>query len=167
MQLNGYINTLSDTQLLIFLCFSIMGFLVIAINTAKTRKAKSSETWPYASGVIMHSMLSRSASMNDHSGNDLNTATFTSFETTDIRYCYIVHGRKYEGTKVSFANHFPRKMVSKYREGDTINVYYDPSNPEKSVLITGCPDRICTSFFAAFIMASPFFLIAAGAVIFG
>ena len=115
----------------------------------------------------MHSHLSRTPGMNDNYSADLDRTTYTSTETTDILYYYIVHGKKYEGTRITFASADPRELVKMYQQGDTVDVYYDPRKPGKSVLIPGCKQGDCDSLFAAFLMASTFFLVAAGILYFG
>jgi hypothetical protein len=134
---------------------------------SKNRKVKASQNWPFTSGVIMHSHLSRASGMNDHSGGNLNTATHASFETTDMRYYYIIDGRKYEGTRVTYTNHYAKDLVARFHEGDTVKVYYNPKNHKNSVLIVGCPDGLCDTYFTTLIVSAPFFLVAAGILIFG
>jgi len=167
MYLIEYINSLSGTQIAAGSSFLFLGFFTIYLNIRKIRKVKASQSWPVTSGVILHSYLSKSDGMNVHSGSNLNTATYTSFDTTDLRYYYIIRGRKYEGTKVTYTNHSPKDLVAKFHKGDTVKVYYDPKNYKNSVLIAGCPDGLCDTYFTALIISIPFFLVAAGVLIFG
>ena len=157
MSLVEYIQSLSDTQLIFGPSFIAMGLITLFITLRRGKLSKASENWPCTDGYIMHSHLSHSYK---HRSSD------TSRPQTDIRYYYIVNGRKHEGTKVAFIEAYPWDYVNKFKEGDKVNVYYNPHNHKMSVLINGCHGGSCEVFALLFIAPIPFFAIGVGVFIF-
>ena len=58
-----------------------------------------------------------------------------------VRYSYSVHGKNYDGSRVTMADWFfasgvfaIRKFQKMFPVGREVTVYYDPANPERSVL---------------------------------
>ena len=58
-----------------------------------------------------------------------------------VRYQYSVNGVEYSGHALSFGRSYSRgdimQVSKKFPVGHTVAVYYDPANPERSVLMPG------------------------------
>lgn len=157
MNLIDHIKTLSDTQLIFGPAFILLGFISLFIASRRVKISKDSKNWPFIDGYIMHSMYSLTKINNE--GDRRHSA--------DIRYYYIINGRKYEGTKVAFTEANPQKYVNQFKEGDKAKVYYDPNNHKRSVLINGCHNGSCSMSLALFSVIIPFFMIGIGVFVFG
>ena len=134
-----------------------MGFIAIFMTFKRQKLSKSSKCWPYVDGYIIHSNLS----FTRHRKDDVSRAI------TDIRYYYIVNGKKYEGTKVAFVEANPREYVNQYKAGDKVKVFYSPNNYNQSVLINGCHGGSCDVIVSLSVIVAPFFLVGIGVFIFG
>lgn len=153
MSLGQYIGNLSDTQLFFGPAFIVMGFISIFIHIAKSRTINDSLNWPTSAGIIMHSYYFHAKSGRSSPGG------------ADICYYFIVDGKKYESSRVSIIDEHPaRELLEKFKEGDEVKVYYNPGNPNKSVLMPG-------GYFNFYInlcfIILPFFIVGIGVFIFG
>lgn len=59
-----------------------------------------------------------------------------------IFYEYTVEGKRYENNiySVAFTTHYKskvKKILSRYKPGRTIDIYFNPKDPSESVLMTG------------------------------
>ncbi len=112
----------------LFLCVGL-GLTIFGVLNIKT--AKESESWPSEQGVILSSKISV------NSGSDSTTYG------ADVTYRYKVKGNTYENDKVTASEVSTsnrgraKKIVKRYRVGKKVAVYYDPDDPEESVLETG------------------------------
>lgn len=81
----------------------------------------ASTSWPSVAGTITRSEL------------------YTSFEDQStspyVTYVFTVSDRQYTGGRVSFG--FSSRVLERYHVGQTVQVYYSPENPERSVLEPG------------------------------
>lgn len=65
-----------------------------------------------------------------------------------VKYKYSVNYKEYESERLSqlFLNYssrfFAEAEVGKYRAGDQVKVYYNPSNPQESILIKTEPNKL-------------------------
>lgn len=104
---------------------------------------KLSVNWPVTSGKIVHAHLKEV----QHTSHDDNKSFFGNSSYTDyeivISYDYEVDGRNFTGTRIEVSGpSFSReseavKVLSSYKEGEIVNVYYNPKNPKASVLVPG------------------------------
>lgn len=96
---------------------------------------KASLKWPSTKGWIKKSDVYVSRSRSSGSSR--------SYEFT-VEYAYDVNGTTFTNNLYSYqvtynAAHSKgaQELVSKYPEGSTVDVYYDPAKPENSVLLPG------------------------------
>ncbi len=101
--------------------------------------AKVSTDWPSVTGKITHSEVD-SERKTTGSGKRRRTRTMYS---ADVRYRYLVDGKPYSGQKVSFgevgssSSGSARKIVNRYPVSREVPVFYNPEEPELSVLEPG------------------------------
>ncbi|MEW6664614.1 MAG: leucine-rich repeat domain-containing protein [Thermodesulfobacteriota bacterium] len=135
--------------------FLVLYILAAAAITAAGLKivmdSKASEHWPSTKGVIVSSSTATSSSGEEE-------VTYPK-----VVYEYRVGERRITGDRVFFGHSAglgrpPADMViRKYRPGTAIEVYYDPKDPERSVLEPGCNE---TSYII--LVAGLFFLLLGG-----
>ena len=87
--------------------------------------------WEPADGIVENSYVSTST---DGEGG-------TTY-CLHVDYQYTVDGRVYDGNRISYSadnscNSWSANSDDDYPEGKKITVYYDPSNPSESVLLSG------------------------------
>lgn len=101
----------------------VMGILFITLGIRNHALGKESESWP----VVEGSFVSESSS-----GQKKKKRIHISYE-------YRVDGVSYKNSRVNFADDkaSKRKIRDQYDVGDKLKVYYQPDNPEQSVLEPG------------------------------
>ncbi len=122
----------------------ITSVLIIGQNFRYLVKVLKSKKWPYVEGEINKVMIYR------------NDQDQTVSYNVDVTYTYKVEGRKFtnhqikldfvHGTRTFVPKIFAMMKVEKYQEGNKINVFYDPRNPNESILERGI------SYFSFFLM---------------
>ena len=132
----------ASTGLLIALClggvFFLLGVGLVIFGVVQRKKAKTTETWPTASGSIVSSRLDQKTTTDYDDGH---TSTSTSY-TPIVEYTYQVGGQTYQGSRVfpgasmSYDHGTAQGIVSRYQPGATVTVHYDPANPTQAVLET-------------------------------
>ena len=111
--------------------FAVIGVGVLLWGIRDSRSAIKSVQWPYVTGQIITSYISESS--------DDDGTTYGA----DIHYTYVVNDREYTGTRVSHGDistsdsRDAGKIVARYPAEKNVKVYYDPSDPQQSVLETG------------------------------
>ncbi|MFX1464129.1 MAG: DUF3592 domain-containing protein [Promethearchaeota archaeon] len=129
---------------IISLALYVASLLIIGQNFRYLVKALKSKKWPYVEGEIKKVMVYRKAEEQSVSYN------------VDVTYTYEVEEQKYtnhqikldfvHGTRTFVPKIFAMMKVEKYQEGNKINVFYDPRNPNESILERG------VSHFSFFLM---------------
>lgn len=99
--------------------------------------------WPTVQGTVISSDWIRT-------GTQGNTEP-------EIKYEYDVDGQHYKSDKISFHGLEEDSVVYNYKEGREAKIYYDPQDPQTSVLLPGYKTQ------SAMLML----LIAAGCAVFG
>lgn len=141
------------TTLFIGVVFIIIGYIVtFEFGLPILKDAKESVEWPNTSGTIIHSQLVKSRSKKKK----------TSYSAS-IEYTYTVNNENYVGSTISFGTDnmsssnasSATSRVKKYKEGSTIDIYFSPDTPEKSVLE---PGATWESYFLA-VLGSVFLVI--------
>jgi cell division protein YceG involved in septum cleavage len=100
---------------------------------------RTSSSWPSVKGTIIASGVS--------SERKRETTTQRAYISSDaaLIYQYQVNGRAYSSGKIRIGDFAFRsgsrakEIVSKYPEGKKVIVYYNPKNPEITVLEPGMP----------------------------
>lgn len=111
------------------LLFVGFGAVLIAIGVSSYRRTKATETWPSTQGIVYATNIRRY--------NDEGTIRFAP----EINYEYTVGGEFYKSTVireeifVSFPDEDEaRRFLKNYMVGRSVLVFYDPTNPNQSVL---------------------------------
>jgi hypothetical protein len=111
------------------LLFVGFGAVLIAIGVSSYRRTKATETWPSTQGNVYATNIRRY--------NDEGTIRFAP----EINYEYTVGGELYKSTVireeifVSFPDEDEaRRFLKNYMVGRSVQVFYDPTNPNQSVL---------------------------------
>lgn len=103
--------------------FVLVGTGVFVYGWIVLDRAGKSPDWPTANATVVYSVYS---------------------DGYDVRYTYKVNGRTFRGNhvgfgekKLTFDSDDQRQVVRRYPKGKVVEVYYDPGNPEVSVLEPG------------------------------
>lgn len=120
---------------LIILIVSI-GFLGWGYHIQK--KASASESWPAVQGQITTSKVERTFNTSSSGNNKWQYKAI-------VKYSYEVDGTSYSNDRIDFSSvnwsydkeHKAKRVVSPYPKGKSIEVHYNPLNPEDAVLVKG------------------------------
>ena len=120
--------------------FLVLGAIFFAWYIHSNIKGKQALSWPTTKGLITSSKI--------------ETASSEIGAMPDVIYSYTVEGIKYTGRNISFTKGHtkPKKVIMQYPEGSEVNVYYNPSKPEDSVLEVESKFLQRNLFVAAFII---------------
>lgn len=110
--------------------FAIWGAIVVM-------EARSAANWPTVEGTIISSTL-------EHRVNTTSSGKGKWYYEARVKYGYSVDGVGYESKRVSFKSAsyqyksevIPSTQVRRYPANKTVEVYYNPEDPEKAVLET-------------------------------
>ena len=142
-----------DTKFLYLLGggFCAVGCVIFLFLSRALKKALNSRSWNCVPGVIQstatRTVISRAPGDSRFSGH--------AAEIVDFEYVYQVNGITYSGSRVTFSDNVVKSrgalsaLADKYREGDSVSVYYDPASPDESVLMTGPSLDNVTPFITA------------------
>ena len=125
------VGALHNVPLPVALLVLGLGTLIVVISVVSLYKFRASKTWLWASGEITSAEMEKRVSRGRS-----RTVTYHAA----IVYDYSVDDTKYSGSKVAFGeygtsnpNH-ARQILNRYPIGKQVQVYYNPSKPEDSVL---------------------------------
>jgi hypothetical protein len=137
-----FFSNLNQTQIASLILLGVSTPLLI-VNIRYWVLADQSRGWPKVKGAVME-------------GFDFSISGALTFS-----YQYSVNGRLYSSKRPFFANSYKKlgrektdELISKYSLGQEIDVYYNPSKPEMSVLEPGRKDGL----LSAIILLAIFFL---------
>jgi len=123
------------TRLIMYLVFFGGGlFMIVNAFLQKSKASKAAESWQKTQGVVQSSELSV------RHRPDSDGSSSTQYYPRVV-YNYQVKGTNYTNNALTFgkANTSKKKAnlaVAKYPAGASVQVYYDPADPTKSVLET-------------------------------
>ena len=128
----------------------LLGAVFLFLGMRSVNAARASRAWPSVRGKVTSSQLMRGGSRS------------RPFYSAHVAYTFDVNGQSYSGDKVSFGN--PRSnssgkqqaIVDRYREGQEVEVFYNPAQPREAVL-----ERRTSSSNTLFLILGPFLLILA------
>ena len=113
----------------------VASILIIGQNIRYLVKVSKSKKWPYVEGEIIKVMVYRGGTANGDSYN------------VDITYNYNVEGEIYNnhqikldfvhGARTYIPKLFAMMKADRYEEGNKINVFYNPHNPNESIIEHG------------------------------
>ncbi|MGH7601503.1 MAG: DUF3592 domain-containing protein [bacterium] len=113
--------------------FAVIGGGWTAWALYTLRQAFASRRWPRVTGKIISSTIVSSP------GEDGDT-TYRAV----VKYDYTVNRIAYQGSRVYFGARFeanwreyPERIVAQYRPGHSVDVYYDPDEPNEASLECG------------------------------
>ncbi len=120
-------------MVLFFGIFFLIGFVLFYFTYSWITNGLESNNWQSVEGAIISSQFI--------SGR---TSENKPFYSAEILYEYYIDNVKYLSNSITSGGqsssnnpNYAQKIVRKYSEGDKINVYYNPQNPEQSVLEPG------------------------------
>lgn len=112
--------------------FGIAGAVMIFKYFQEQKEADESQGWSSTIGKITKSSIQREASYESS-----NTLYFP-----EVEYLYEFLGTEYTGNRITFGGSTgnsnrkkSEETLAKYPVGKSIPIYYDPNNPQDSVLI--------------------------------
>jgi hypothetical protein len=110
---------------------ALVGAAFVISAIVNQRKARAAESWPIIPGKVLRTEIREHVRRN----NGVVTRTYEPV----IHYQYNLMGTAYESKRLSFGSAQMKheqatQITEQYSEGSTVNVHYDPSKPEKSVL---------------------------------
>ncbi|BBO76634.1 hypothetical protein DSCW_40510 [Desulfosarcina widdelii] len=129
--------------------FLAVGIVIAGFSYNGYRTSLASKSWPNVTGSIVQSEIEKQTSTSGE-GADKKT---TVKEYPKIAYQYHIDGHQYKSAKISYLSSIgsARQVVSRYPQGKTIPVYYNPDKPEQAVLVPGNPKfNYVPYFFAGF-----------------
>lgn len=129
-------------------------FGVAALVSAMYMKAQSDRAvwWHSTNGTITHSFVDKVPPGVPHA----NPLFYPI-----VRYSYNVNGNEFTGNtinlgaKIETTSRYANEMVSSYKKGALVKVYYDPSAPVESVL----EQRVSGSFLSMLIFTGIIFVL--------
>jgi len=117
---------------LIGIIFIVVGVAIFGLGINLYKKAKASETWPTVDGVVFSSEVS---SYKDSKKNTRYSA--------NVNYSYMIENKEYTSNDISMSEvtssnvSSAEKICKQYPEGTKVKVFYNPENPDESLLIPG------------------------------
>lgn len=132
---------MEDTLLIVIgSCFILVGFLTGLFFCYRIFQAAASKRWPYVLGELESSDLRDAVYRGRQFGGGPDQA---SAWVVNFKYSYTVAGRKYLGTRVTYSDGINKtmralhKLQQKYQGKSKVQVYYNPKNPNHSLLVPG------------------------------
>ncbi len=111
--------------------FAFVGVIIFIFGVYDYKNAQASKDWPFVEGKIVSSAVYKSYSNKKY------------MYEAKISFTYYLNNTPHTGNKVSFndykASYSSRAedVVSRYPQGSVVRVYYNPQNPNESVLEPG------------------------------
>lgn len=118
----------------------VIGGVVIAFGFRTIYRSIKTKSWPTTQGKVIGSGIVRSMSSSNSSSTTItNNYTYKA----EIAYEYEVNDQRYVSNRVRLldisSNNYGRaeSIQSRYKEGTTVLVYYNPADPEQALLEPG------------------------------
>ncbi|MCP4107855.1 MAG: DnaJ domain-containing protein [Desulfobacteraceae bacterium] len=115
----------------------IIGFIIMFSGIRTVSMAYGSDDWPAVEGIITGLKIKKRGS------GRYRDLKYPSAQITTPSYKYKVNEKQYTGNRLSFGKNrnvgYAEKIARKYKKGEKTDVFYNPGNPEISVLIPGIP----------------------------
>jgi hypothetical protein len=140
-----------------------MGAFVAALAISMELQIRAANQWPTASGKIM------SSGTQEYRDSGADHSRLKMYRSKVV-YEYHVAGQKYTSDKItqgeklgSSSQSLAGRTASKYKVGDSVQVYYNPKNPSEAILNRTPTSRLIVWLLAAGLLGLAF-LIATGRV---
>jgi hypothetical protein len=120
--------------------FMSLGIFFVALGGYEFWEGSKTKVWPATSGRVIESEIETRSSSSHRHGKASRRDTDYS---VGVRYSYEVAGQKFEGQRLRYGNESHDKQSSAKQEqslypaGKEVQVFYDPGNPQSSVLVKG------------------------------
>jgi hypothetical protein len=121
-------------------CFVLVGVVTATFFVYRIFQGVASSQWPFVIGELESTDLKEII----YKGRDnYGTADQASAWVVNFRYSYSVLDKKYDGSRVTYSDGINKtsralhRLQKKYQGKSLIQVYYNPKNPNESVLIPG------------------------------
>lgn len=135
--------------LLVCLLFIFSGIVLLLLSIYFYKKSKDSIKWSRTKGQISNACLDKF--------NDSNSTSYR----VQVEYSYTVADKVYSSKRKYYGDHLlnsfywsTKKLVDKYKKGDTIDVYYNPQNPKDAVLEQGVHFSVLVFFISSLVCFS-------------
>lgn len=135
--------------LLLCVLFIIVGISLLILSIYYYYKSRDSKKWSKTKGQISKTNLDKFP--------DSDSVSYR----VEIEYSYNVANKVYNSKRKFYGDHLlssfywsTKKLVGKYRIGDTIDVYYNPQNPNDAVLEQGVHFSVIEFFIASLVCLS-------------
>lgn len=119
----------------VYLIIFIAGAAWLGLTLYSMQQAKQSASWPSTTGKVDRTWVEESSSTDDEGHVDYSY-------TPHVRYAYTVDGTQYTSERISFgavtsygSDSSARSHLSQYPPGGELQVFYDPADPSKAVLL--------------------------------
>ncbi|MCI5125353.1 MAG: DUF3592 domain-containing protein [Candidatus Electrothrix sp. AR5] len=115
-----------------------LGLGAFVIGAKDIINAHSSKGWPTINGTVIRSKVFISEQTTSRTNQ---TSQIDDYYSPDVAYRYIVDGAMLKGDNIRYGlvtnKAAAEKIVQQYPEGNEVEIYYHPDNPEESVLQPG------------------------------
>ncbi len=127
---------------------SIIGAIVILVTLFDFYRALACRSWSSTQGTIT------AANASIVSNYQQTRKLFSTKNSVNFYYQYAVNGENYLGSRIFFGDTFlslfsfvaAKGSVEKYKENQTVTVYYNPAKPQDSVLEPGIKWQAVAAF---------------------
>lgn len=122
----------------VFMC---LGAVFLAFGGYEFWAGSKTKNWPAAPGRIIESEIESGRITSRRHGRASRRDTDYSVR---IRYSYEVAGQRLEGDRLQYGHEShdqlssAKQEQSRYPKAKEVQVFYDPTNPKRSVLVKGC-----------------------------
>jgi hypothetical protein len=130
----------STSVLVIGSCFVLVGVATGVFFIYRIFQGVTSSQWPFVMGELESTELKEVI----YEGRDSDsTADLASTWVVNFEYSYSVSDKKYDGSRITYSDGINktsralRSLQKKYQRKSVIQVYYNPKNPDESILVPG------------------------------
>jgi hypothetical protein len=129
-------NLDSATNVWVFALLAVIGAVGLFASGRDLLRGRASSSWPTTQGEVVYSSLEQKMSTDSDGDSSVTYAA-------KVVYNYQVGGQNLTGDRRRFSEastssaRRAQEIANRYPVGSQVTVYYDPDNPQVSVLETG------------------------------
>jgi hypothetical protein len=118
----------------------LFGVLLLSSSAWRFLRGLQTKNWSYTNGEVLSSKLNEYTDTSRDKDN--RTSTTTEYDV-EVQYQYQVDGKNYTGSRISYSyarsriKEHVQEIHEKMKTAKIVRVYYDKTNPQTSVLVTG------------------------------
>jgi len=136
------------------------GTIILAGTISSHFRADATWKWPTVKGkVTVSEMVTRQESREyQQCGRTRKYRKLVTVYEAEVRYAYSVHGKEYEGDRITFfegtTDHsdLAQEDLDRYPAGAEVTVHYKPDDPAESVLEPGAGPVLIAGIVMALIL---------------